>query len=138
MEDSAILLTDIVNCHTILWQCTLSVLVVNEKFYFLAVVIYMATWGRRARVNAIVVECTIALACTCEELGEWLGHIGCVSQVDTRIAICPVCNVEITFAVHRHTSWVTEAAHTTLVNLGVLLSEVVVKLPDTTVLTSSR
>ena len=137
-EDSTIFLTDVINYHTVSRQCTSSVLVVNEEFHLIAIVVNVATRSRRTGVNTVVANSTRTLACTCEELGKWLGHISCISQIDTRVAIRPVSNIEITLTVHRHTSWVTETCQTTLISLSILFSQVMIILPNTTFLTSGR
>ena len=133
VKDSPILLTDVVNSHTILRQCALSILVIYEEFNLVAILIYIATRSRRTGIYATIVECTVALACTSEELGEWLGHISGVSDKDTRVAISPVSYVEVTLAVDRHTGWIAELSDTALVLLSVELIVSIVVLPYTTV-----
>ena len=133
VKDSPILLTDVVNSHTILRQCALSILVIYEEFNLFAIVIYIATWSRRTSINSTIIECTITLACTCKELGEWLSHVSSVSDIDTRVTISPVSYVEVTLAVDRHTGWVAELSDTALVLLSVEFVISIIILPYTAV-----
>ena len=132
-KNSTILLTNIVNSYTILRQCTLGILIVNEEFNLVTVMVNIATRSRRTSVNTIVIECTIALACTSKELVEVLGQVSCVSYIDTWVTISPICYVEVTIAVDRHTGWVAEFSDAALVLFCVEFVVSIVILPYTAV-----